>query len=189
MVANADPFEVGVAGLGTSDFIGFGIDVKTVTIIFAPRTNVVIMEFKIQGNTTRLHLAVNDRKFLLDAITMYLDSFEAKTLVNDNKTNKAYGVRKWFMEWGMLTLNARASARVNVGYEFKSNAPYFVLTVPEVPNDLYNKGSVVKRSGYFKLFFTRSQLAEFGEMLIQEYLLSTLDDKNVSRASIDPDVY
>jgi hypothetical protein len=189
MVANADPYKIGVAGLSISNFVGFGMNLTSTDMFFAPRTNTVIMEFKVQGNTTKLYLTRSDRELLINAITSYLDSFESKTLTNDKKQERVYGTLTSFMEWGLLNVNARGQAKIRTGYEFTHDAPYFVLTVPEVENEMYNKGSVVKRSGYFQIFFTRSQLAAFGEMLIQEYLLSTLDDKNVSRASIDPDVY
>lgn len=189
MVANADPYKIGVAGLSISNFVGFGMNLTSTDMFFAPRTNTVIMEFKVQGNTTKLYLTRSDRELLINAITSYLESFESKTLTNDKKQERVYGTLTSFMEWGLLTVNARGQAKIRTGYEFKNDAPYFILTVPEVENEMYNKGSVVKRSGYFQLFFTRSQLAEFGEMLIQEYLESTLEDQSISRASADPDVY
>ena len=104
----------------------------------------------------------------------------------------AYGKFPAFMKWGVLTMNAEGTASVSAGYQFIKNTPYFIITIPETANDRYTsttRGSVVKRSGYFQIFFTRSQLAEFGEMLIQEYLESTLEEQNISRASADPDVY
>jgi len=189
MVANTDPYKIGVTGLSISDFLGIGMNLKSADMIFAPRTNTVVMEFKVQGNTTRLHFSRRDRDLLLAAITSYLESFEERILKDDGKQERVYGTCKSLMEWGLLTVNAKATAKVHVGYEFKKDSPYFILTVPEVDNDRYNKGSVVKRSGYFQLFFTRSQLAEFGEMLIQEYLESTLEEQNISRASSDPDMY
>ena len=189
MVANADPYKIGVTGLSISDFLGIGMNLKSADMIFAPRTNTVVMEFKVQGNTTRLHFTRSDRELLLAAITSYFESFDERILKDDGKQERVYGTCKSLMEWGLLTVNAKATAKVHTGYEFKKDSPYFILTVPEVDNDRYNKGSVVKRSGYFQLFFTRSQLAEFGEMLIQEYLESTLEEQNISRASSDPDVY
>jgi len=189
MVANADPYKIGVTGLSISDFLGIGMNLKSADMIFAPRTNTVVMEFKVQGNTTRLHFSRSDRDLLLAAITSYLESFEERTLIEDGKQDRVYGTFKSLMEWGLLTVNAKATAKVHVGYEFKKESPYFILIVPEVENELYNKGSVIKQSGYFQIFFTRSQLAEFGEMLIQEYLESTLEEQNISRASSDPDMY
>lgn len=189
MIANTDPYKIGVAGMSVSDFLGFGMNIDTVDISFAPRSNTVSMEFKVQGNKTLLHFSRSDRESILSAITTYLESFDSRTLIDDGNQDKVYGTLKSLMEWGLLTINAKAIANVHVGYKFVKDSPYFILTVPEVANELYNKGSVVKQSGFFRLYFTSSQLAEFGEMLIQEYLESTLEEQNVSRASVDPDVY
>ncbi|NLK60289.1 MAG: hypothetical protein GX290_04450 [Treponema sp.] len=192
MVANADPYEIGVAGASFSGFTGIGMSAGTFTVSFAPRTNEVILVTKNQGNETHLYLDKSDRDLLISAITSYLESFEQRTLNRNNDMLSTYGTFPAFMNWGMLTLNAEATATVSTGYEFKKDAPYFTLTIPETDNDRYTsttRKSTIKKSGYFQIFFTRSQLAEFGEMLIQEYLESTLEEQNISRASSDPDTY
>jgi len=192
MVANADPYEIGVAAASFSGFTGIGMKAGTITVQFAPRTNEIILLASNQGNKTYLYLDKSDRDLLISAITSYLDGFEKRTLDRDKNMLAVYGKFPAFMKWGVLTLNAEATATVTTGYEFNKDAPYFTLTIPETNNDRYRsttRGSTIKRSGYFQIFFTRSQLAEFGEMLIQEYLESTLDEQNVSRASVDPDTY
>ena len=118
MIANADPYKIGAAGLSISDFIGFGMNLKSADLFFAPRTNTVILDFKVQGNTTRLHFTKSDRAALISAITSYLESFETKTLNNDGKQERVYGTLKSYMEWGLLTTNAKATAKVHTGYEF-----------------------------------------------------------------------
>lgn len=192
MVANAEPYEVGLAGASFSGFTGVGIKLGTFAVNFAPRTNEVILIFKIQGNETHLYLDKTDRDVFIDAITAYLESFEQRTLDRDSDKPAEYGTFPSFMKWGLLSLNAEGTATVSAGYEFIKDAPYFTLTVPETDNDRFTsttRASKVQRSGHFQIFFTRSQLAEFGEMLIQEYLESTLEEQNISRASSDPDTY
>ena len=192
MVANADPYEIGVAGASFSGFTGIGMNAGSFAVNFAPRTNQVILVAKNQGNETHLYLDKSARDLIISGITSYLESFEQRTLDRDTDMLAAYGKFPAFMKWGMLTLNAEATATVSAGYEFQKEAPYFTLTIPETINDRYTsttRKSTIKKSGYFQFFFTRSQLAEFGEMLIQEYLESTLEEHNVSRASVDPDAY
>ena len=192
MVANADPYEIGVAGASFSGFTGIGMNAGSFTLQFAPRTNDVVLLTRNQGNETHLYLNKHARDILISGITGYLDQFEQRSLNRDKKMFAAYGKFPAFMKWGVLTMNAEGTASVSAGYQFIKNTPYFIITIPETANDRYTsttRGSVVKRSGYFQIFFTRSQLAEFGEMLIQEYLESTLEEQNISRASADPDVY
>ncbi len=192
MVANADPYEIGIAGASISGFTGIGMKPASFAVSFAPRTNEVILIAENQGNETHLYLDKDDRDLIISAITVYLEAFEQRVLDPDNDMIAAYGKFPAFMRWGMLTINAEGTASVSTGYEFYKNTPYFVMTIPETPNDRYGdttRHSTTKRSGHFQIFFNRSQLAEFGDMLIQEYLESTLEGKNISRASADPDVY
>ena len=189
MVANADPYEIGVVGASFSTFTGFGKNVGTFTLSFAPRTNQVIINTKNQGNKTYIYLDRTNRDALVAAMTTYFEEFENRTLKEKGKTNKAYGKIVGFMEWGLLTTNARGNPEMRLGYEFEKGAPYFTITIPETDNLMYNKGSVVKNSGFYQMFFTRSQLEEFGEMLLQDYLVATLEEQDISRASTDPDVY
>ncbi|HKL86567.1 MAG TPA: hypothetical protein VJ861_09575 [Treponemataceae bacterium] len=189
MVANADPYEVGVVGASFSTFTGFNKKLGTFILSFAPRTNQVIIDTKNQGNETHIYLDRANRDALIVAMTSYFKEFENRTLKEKGKTLNEYGKIIGFMEWGLLTMNARGNPEIRLGYEFKEGSPFFTLTFPETDNILYNKGSAVKNSGYFQMFFTRSQLEEFGEMLLQDYLVSTLEEQDISRASSDPDVY
>ena len=192
MVANADPYEIGTAGAFFTGFTGIGIKPGTFLINFAPRTNEVILIMKNQGNDTHIFLDRKSRDIIMDASVRYLEQFESRTLEEKGKHLAEYGKLKAFMVWGLMTLNAEGTAAVSVGYEFNKEAPYFTLTIPETPNDRFeavDRPSPIKRSGYFQIFFTRSQLIEFVEYLVQENLESTLEEKNISRASTDPDVY
>lgn len=189
MVANADPYEIGVVGASFSTFTGFGTTVGTFSLSFAPRTNQVIINTKNQGNKTYIYLDRTNRDALVTAMTTYFEEFENRTLKEKGKTNNAYGKIIGFMEWGLLTMNARGNPEMRLGYEFKDAAPFFTITIPETDNLMYNNGSPVKNSGYFQMFFTRSQLEEFGEMLLQDYLVATLEEQDISRASTDPDEY
>jgi hypothetical protein len=192
MVANADPYEIGTAGAFFTGFTGIGIKPGTFLINFAPRTNEVILIMKNQGNDTHIFLDRKSRDIIMDASVRYLEQFESRTLQEKGNRLAEYGKLKAFMLWGILTLNAEGTAEVSLGYEFNKEAPYFTLTIPDTPNDRFeavDRPSPIKRSGYFQIFFTRSQLIEFVEYLVQENLESTLEEKNISRASTDPDVY
>lgn len=192
MVANADPYEIGTAGAFFTGFTGIGIKPGTFLINFAPRTNEVILIMKNQGNDTHLFLDRKARDVILNGAVQYLEQFESKTLVEKGNRLDEYGKFDAFMLWGLLTLNGEGTATISAGYEFEKDAPYFTLTIPDTPNDRYgvvDRPSPIKRSGYLQLFFTRSQLIEFVEYLVQENLESTLEGKNVSQASTDPDVY
>lgn len=192
MVANADPYEIGSAGASFSGFTGIGTKTGSFSIVFAPRTNEVILIMKNQGNETHIFLDRHARDIIMNASVQYLEQFESRTLSETGNRLDEYGKFAAFMKWGMLTLNAEGTATISVGYEFQKDAPYFTITIPDTENDRYTSStrySPVKRSGYFQMFFTRSQLIEFVEYLVQENLESTLEEQDISRASTDPDVY
>lgn len=192
MVANAEPYEVGIVSANFSTFLGIGMKSGTFTIDFVPRTNEIVLVTKNQGNETLIYLNRESRDIILFAANEYLDQFDNRALSQNGKKLDVYGKFLAFMKWGMLTLNAEGTATISVGYEFQKNAPYFTLTIPETTNDRYlstTRSSRIKQSGYFQIFFNRSQLIEFAEYLVQENLESTLEEKNVSRASTDPDEY
>lgn len=193
MVANADPYEIGSIGAYFSGLAGFGIKEGTITAQFTPRTNEVILVFSNQGNDMNLFLTKKVRDFLIPGFVSYLGSFEERTLDRDGKMLAVYGTMPVFMKWGLFNLNAEGTANMTAGYEFYKDQPYYALTFPETINDRNTSStrfSTVKKSGYFQIYFTKTQLQELGEMLTQEYLEQTLEDRGISRTpSDDPDKY
>lgn len=192
MVANAEPYEIGVVGASFSGFTGIGMNLGTFPVMFAPRTNEIILVTSNQGNDTFIYLNRSARDQLLAAASTYIEQFEARTLDKEGSQLSAYGGFPAFMKWGVVFINAEGTASISVGYEFAKDSPYFAITVPDTDNDRYmstTRKTHVKKSGYFQIFFTKSQLIEFAEYLVQENLESTLEEKNVSRASTDPDEY
>jgi len=170
---------------------GFGMEKKTLSVSFAPKTNDVLYDFSYQGNKMTLTLDAQDRVILLSAIKSYLDEFEAKQLERKGDKDSRYGTINGYISWGVFMKNAEATPKVKVGYEFVDEAPYFIMTFPEADNLIYLKetGSRIKRSGYMRWFMTRSQATEFGNIMDQGFLESTLGEQNVPTASSDPDVY
>lgn len=193
-LADIESYELKQISASTKTFIGIGIKDINLLIKFSPRENDVVIQFSNQSNKVSLYLSERTRVLLISAISKYMSDFENRVLERKRGTDKVYGISETTVEWyifSSFTQTSRALPKMKIGYEFVDQAPYFTLTFPESDNVYYSDAGPnrIKKSTYIQIFFTRSQLAEFGEMLIQEYLESTLEEQNISRASSDPDTY
>ncbi|MBN1616814.1 MAG: hypothetical protein JW875_05830 [Spirochaetales bacterium] len=191
VIAMVDPFQVATLGMGLSDLLGLGMNQTTFDLFFAPRGNATIMAFSYQMNKTEMFLDYTARQTVIAAVGTYLEEYEAKTLRTKGKTTAEYGKMQGYMEWGVLTKNARATPEISIGYDFVKDSPYFTLTVPESTNLIFEGvgGSRVQRSAYMRFYFNREQAVEFAQHLSQEFLLEALGEQDVPEASFTPDSY
>lgn len=198
VVANIDPFPVGKAPVGINQFLASDIAVKEVSVVYDPRQDFVTLEFSHQAVKHSWRLTKANRAALVGDIQRYKADFEAKALAKQ-VDHEAYGLEPIFVKWGVMRFNAQATAKIEVGYKFIDNAPYFTMILPVTENELYQKvgGTVPRSSSYVAFHFTRAQATEFSTLISEEYLAQKIAEKNVSDKDLPtgqdainaPDVY
>jgi len=194
-VADVDPYQIAEVNASTTSFGGLGMKDCVITVQFAPRDNTVILLFSSQNNKMTVYLTPQNRILMINGMKQYLDAFEQRTLEKGRGSEKTYGRTETTIEWSLFSVFTQVSQafpKMQLGYEFFDRTPYFSLTFPDTDNVNYSAAGPnrIKKSVYMQLFFTRTQLESFGELMLQEYLENTLKEQNiVTPETNDRDVY
>ncbi|MDR3333973.1 MAG: hypothetical protein LBT13_03655 [Treponema sp.] len=185
MVADVDPLPLGSANMEFDKFFSSGLEQKPVSLVFDPRLDRVYLEFKYQTVTYRQYWDKTGREGFIAAVKRYHADYEARNLTNKpSKSRSAYGTLQSTTEWGQFrfSVSSRASPRIELGYHFKQNNPYFTVLQREAKETHWG-GDNETSSLRIILYFTRIQADELAGFFDQDYLLSFLDEQGISLAS------
>jgi hypothetical protein len=178
MTADIDPIEVGTINAGVPGFLTDQVRQVEILLTYHPRTDTVVFQFPYQTVTYREHWNTANRGALLAAVSRYQNDFAAKNLpaMSRSKMRRVYGAVDSITEWGTFRfmLNARSRPKVELGYAFKQNSPYFVITQRAAKNELSQSSDTTHSSLRISLYFTRAMLEDLSAALSQERLLSVL---------------
>jgi hypothetical protein len=149
-----------------------------ILLTYHPRTDSVVFQFPYQTVTYRQYWNTINRETLLAAISRYQSDFAAKNLpvMSRSRMRRAYGTLEAVTEWGTFRfmVNAQAHPKVELGYTFEQNSPYFVITQREAKNEFVTNDDMQNSSLRVTLFFTRAMLEDLAAALDQSRLLSLL---------------
>jgi hypothetical protein len=177
MTADVDPIEVGTINAGAPGMFSSRIRQVEIQLIYYPRIDAVVFQFPYQTVTYRQYWNTVNRETLLAAISRYQDDFAARNLptISRSRMRRAYGTMESLTEWGSIKamINARGRPKVELGYAFEQNSPYFVITQRQVKNERITNDSD-STSLRLDLYFTRAMLEDLSAALSQERLLSVL---------------
>jgi hypothetical protein len=178
MTADIDPIEVGTINAGVPEMFTGRIRQVEILLIYYPRIDTVVFQFPYQYVTYREHWNTVNREALLAAISRYQSDFAARNLpaMGRSRMRRAYGTLNSVTEWGLLKsmLNARGRPKVELGYAFEQNSPYFVITQRQTKNELSKSSNATATSLMISLHFTRSMLEDLAAAIEQKRLLSVL---------------
>lgn len=121
------------------------------------------------------------RKQLLQAKENYFSDFENKKLNRKgNKSFKQYGTINSTLNWGPLSNETPnfGKAKINLGYEFVKQSPYFTISAYPTHNDYYEivGDTVSTESMRIKFFFTKAQLNDLVNMISEENIAAALSE-------------
>lgn len=150
--------------------MAMGIKPRPGQMIFNPKTEMAGIQVNYQSAIFNILFDEKTRYQIADALSRYLDDYEGKRLVRkkNSKTRKIYGKGNCYIEWGVLKsmMNNHANTRVQFGYEFKKDSPYFCLIIKGAENEQKNMGTyVAKESTEVQLYFTRTKARAFAAAL------------------------
>jgi hypothetical protein len=178
MTADIDPIEAGSISVGIPGAFGGRLRQIEALVTYYPRTDTVVFQFPYQFITYRQHWNTVNREILLAAISRYKSDFAAKNLpsLSRSRMRRAYGVLDSVTEWGTfkIMLNARSRPRVELGYAFEQDSPYFVITQREAKNEIAANDNSANTSLRISLYFTRAMADDLAAALDRNRLLSLL---------------
>ena len=188
MVANIDPFDLGSCPLSVNGLLLGNLETKDAVLNFAPRTNVVVVNFPAQGGKYALSLKPDTRAAIADAITRYNGDFDQHSLQKKGRERKSvYGTAPSSLTWGVASFipsNAKALPVLQLGYTFVKDSPYFTITMPASKNITLTSDSdyTAKESIEVILYFTRAQAERFSSLMAKENLDKEIASRNVPPA-------
>lgn len=188
MVANIDPFDLGSCPVGINGMLFGNLETKDAVLNFAPRANIVVVNFSAQGGQYALSLKPETRTAIADAITRYYADFDQRSLQKKGRERKSiYGTAPSAISWGaasFLPTNAKALPVLQLGYTFIDESPYFTITMPASKNIMMTSDSdyVAKESIEIILYFTRAQAERFSSLMAKENLDKEIAARNVPTA-------
>jgi hypothetical protein len=197
VVADTDPLDAGVVDGGVAAYFPTRIKQIPLTLTYDPRNNVVCIQFSYQTVTYRQYWDSANRIRFISAVERYHADYEARNLPERKrrKSRRAYDTLKGLSTWGAFKfmINSRSSPRIYLGYTFRDNSPYFLVTQMPAKNELSSKNSE-QNSLQIELYFTRAMAEALAEIFDQNYLVSLVPDHLKDRplqsgAPVNPDDY
>jgi hypothetical protein len=181
MIANVDPFSIGVAKVQFDRPFSSKVDTAEIEAIFHPRLNEVSLEFKYNLYSYRQFWDESARKQFAASLDLYKKDFEDRKLINDSKkTRSVYGIVKGRVEWIAFryTRTRVANPTIEIGYRYKESTPFFTTlmrSAKEIVDDS-DEGSSALNSLEIKMYFTRAQAEEIVKLFDQTRLLELLQE-------------
>ncbi len=150
--------------------MAMGIKPRPGQMIFNPKTEMAGIQVNYQSAIFNILFDEKTRGQIADALSRYLEDYKNKRLVRKKsaRTRKIYGTGKCYVEWGVLKsmMYNYANTRVQFGYEFKGDSPYFCLIIKGAKNEVQNMGeNIAKESTEVQLYFTRTKAKVFAAAL------------------------
>jgi hypothetical protein len=179
-LADRDPIAIGTAAMQFDKFFSTSLEKKDVEVWLDPRTDSVYLQFKYQTITFRQFWDKSNRLQFITALEKYKKDYEAKNLnLKKNRARRAYGILESRIVWGQIAndifMNAEARPKMELGYAFRKDSPYFAIYQRSANNLLGLQGDgEEKESLVLNIYFTRAQADELVKLFDQQYLLSFL---------------
>jgi len=173
MIADRDPFSLDSVNIWLDRTFSSKLKETEVEVVFAPRKNEVILEFRHDLLTYRQIWNEAARQRFIEALNLYNKEFDNKQLVNDYRKSRAvYGKDNLRFEWETFKFSAtyKSSPVIELGYRFKGNAVYFTVLQRSAKEETSTSGRN-NDSPQYSTYFTRAQAEDLAKLFDQNYLL------------------
>jgi len=157
-----------------SSFMSLGsLKKENVNVIYFPREDAVCLQYRREFITYHQFWSYNGRQTFITALQRYNEDYSSRDLeLKSRKTKRKYGVVEGYLIWQMytFTVQARANMNLELGYEFKDRAPYFLVNQREAEYKEEISRDNNRTSATVPMYFTRAQAAELEALFDQNYL-------------------
>jgi len=144
-------------------------------VIYFPREDAVCLQYRREFITYHQFWSYNGRQTFITALQRYNEEYNARDLdIKARKTRRKYGIVEGYLIWQMynFTVQARGNMNVELGYEFRDRAPYFLVNQREAEYKEEVSRDNDRTSATIAMYFTRAQAAELAFLFDQNNLRS-----------------
>jgi hypothetical protein len=155
-------------------FISFGkLKKSDIAVYYYPADDALCLQYKVDFITYNQFWSKSGREVFLNALEQYKEDYEQRNLIKSaQKTKRIYGSALGFLAWKTTRFSVQATGnpKIELGYYFKNNAPYFAITQREASYEDNFSRDNNKTSPNIVIYFTRSQAENLAALFDQEYL-------------------
>jgi len=167
-------FQIGEVELQTEPPLGLGqLKKMAVPVFYFPDEDAVVLRFRPEFTTFQQCWSNKGRQSFIEALQKYNEDYSARTLdIKNNKSKRKYNVVKGYLIWQQFafTTRARGNVKIEIGYIFKDNVPYFSINQLEAEYiDEISRGGN-RSSSIISLYLTRAQAAELAALFDKDFL-------------------
>lgn len=189
MIADVDPIPLGPVGIAFDQLFSSALDTKEAAVQFNPRDDTVSLEFRYQTVIYRQYWDRAGRDQFIAAVHQYHADFEARNLsLKASKSRTAYGSTSARAEWGQFafSVNACSYPRMDLGYQFKGNSPYFTVVQREARDTIMPAADDSRMSLQITAYFTRSMADKVAALFDPAYLAAVLEAQGIVETEEEP---
>jgi len=174
-------------------FLSFGsLKKDIVKVSYFPREDAVCLQYRRDLVTYHQFWSYSGRQSFITALEQYNTDYNARTLITKNrKTIRQYNTVEGYLYWQMyrFTVQAKANMKVEIGYQFRDNSPYFSIhqRETEYKEDMSRDNN--RTSPAITMFYTRAQAAELAAIFDQASLQNALSSSTGVIEESDTDNY
>ena len=175
---NSPHVQVGEIETQFNTFMSFGgLKKNLVKVFYYPREDAVCLQYRREFTTYNQFWSSTGRQTFLAALVQYNSEYNERTLTVQNRKNiRVYGNVGGYLYWQMyrFTVQAKSSVKVELGYQFRDNSPYFSIHQREAEFKEEMTRDHDRTSPAITMYFTRAQASILAEMFDQETLQQAL---------------
>jgi len=173
---NSPQVPIGDIELQFSAFMSLGkLKKDTVKAIYFPKEDAVCLQYRRELITYHQFWSYSGRQTFITALERYNNDYTERSLITQNRrTLRNYGVVEGYLYWQQFsfTVQAKANVNIDIGYQFKDNAPYFSVNQREAEYKEEISREDSRTSAVTTLYFTRAQASELAAVFDQAFLQS-----------------
>jgi len=176
---NSPQIPIGEIEAQFNAFLSFGsLKKDNLKTIYFPKEDAVCLQYRREFITYHQFWSYSGRQTLITALEQYNNDYTERNLNTQNrKTLRNYGAVEGYLYWQQFsfTVLAKANVNIDIGYQFKDNAPYFSVNQREAEfkEDTSSRDNN-RTSSAVTLYFTRAQAAELAALFDQSFLQSLI---------------
>jgi hypothetical protein len=182
MLADVDPIPLDSVAIGFEQLFSAALDTKEAAVQFNPRDDTVSLEFRYQTVIYRQYWDRAGRERFITAVQRYHTDFEARSLsTRTSASRRAYGSAAGRAEWGQFafSVNARSYPRMDLGYRFRGNSPYFTVVQQEAQDTIMPSSDSPRMSLQITSYFTRAMADTLAALFDPQYLDALLEEHSI----------
>jgi len=161
---------------------------NTVKVSYFPAEDIVCLRYRVDFVTYYQYWYRDSRLAFLSALDRYKVDFETRNLPKKSSSIRAYSTVDSFCIWetAQFTTKGRSFPKIEIGYLFKDNSPYFTIRQKEAVNKDPLTYRDKEKSLNQVLYFTRAQADVLAGLFNQEYLNTVIIGANKTDEESSP---